>query len=213
MGEIGDRSHTRGKAAPSRWDTGFGGVVFIGAVLCLTLWFPNDIRTGFLFVNTIGREEPGDAFFPVLLAATLAFLGALQILLARRARPSEPGGSLGGSLGGSRLTRTNLAFLTALLAIVAGGLVLMYWLGPLTVAALGALDVLEGSYRNHSDSVPYKYLGFVAGGFCLALGLIGLTEGRVRRTAVLATAAVLLASILIFDVFLQNVLLPPNGEF
>lgn len=208
MGGGPDTSETEGKSAPARWDVGFGVIVLVGAVLALTLWFPNDIRTGFLFVNAIGREEPGDAFFPILLATTLAALGALQILLSLRASPSDrPAGRR------PRLTGSNIAFLAGLLAIVAGGLTIMHWLGPLVVAAMGALEVLEGPYRNHSDTVPYKYLGYVVGGFCIAIGLIRLTEGSVRRAAVVATAAVLIASILIFDVFLQNVLLPPNGEF
>ncbi|MEM6974157.1 MAG: hypothetical protein AAF577_15265 [Pseudomonadota bacterium] len=194
-----------GVAARARWDIGFGAVMLAGALLALFVWFPSDIRTGFIFTNAIGRVEPGDAFFPVLLASVLAALGAVQILIAltRRGPPGAP----------RRLTGANLRFLAELLGIVLAGLVVIYWLGPIVVAALGALGVLEGGYRLYTDTAPYKYLGFLAGGLGMTLALIWRTEGGLRRASLLSVVLVLLASILIFDVLLKNVLLPPNAEF
>ncbi|MEM6678070.1 MAG: hypothetical protein AAF675_09375 [Pseudomonadota bacterium] len=193
-------------AASARWDIGFGVVVLMGALLALFVWFPNDIQTGFIFTNAIGRVEPGDAFFPVLLGVTLAALGAVQIVVAlMRRRPAE--------MPAQRLTSANLRFLAELLGIVLAGLAVMYWLGPLVVTAFNALGLLEGSYRLYTDTAPYKYLGFVVGGSGMTLALIWRTEGRLRLASILSVVLVLLAAILIFDILLKNVLLPPNAEF
>ena len=89
----------------------------------------------------------------------------------------------------------------------------MYWLGPLTVAAMDAIGLLEGTYRNFSDTVPYKYLGYLAGGAVMTLALIGWVEGRLRSTAAMIVIGVLAVAILLFDVALKNVLLPPNADF
>ncbi len=195
-----------GPAASTRWDIGFGAVMLVGALLALFVWFPNDIQTGFIFTNAIGRVEPGDSFFPVLLGVVLAALGAVQIVvaLARRQPADRPA---------RRLTGANLRFMVELLGIVFTGLTVMYWLGPIVVTALNALGVLEGGYRLYTDTAPYKYLGFVVGGLGMTLALIWRTEGRLRGASILSVALVVLASILIFDILLKNVLLPPNAEF
>ncbi|MEM8624594.1 MAG: hypothetical protein AAGG47_13850 [Pseudomonadota bacterium] len=194
-----------GAAERARWDIGFGAVVLVGALLALFVWFPNDIQTGFIFTNAIGRVEPGDAFFPVLLGIALAALGAVQIIVAltllRLADAPR------------QLTGANLRFLSELLGIVLAGLAVMYWLGPVVVTAMNGLGLLEGGYRLYTDTAPYKYLGFVTGGLGTTLALIWRTEGRLRRASVLSVVLVLLVSILIFDILLKNVLLPPNAEF
>ncbi|MEM9783150.1 MAG: hypothetical protein AAF899_11805 [Pseudomonadota bacterium] len=193
-------------AGLARWDIGFGAVMLVGALLALFVWFPNDIQTGFIFTNAIGRVEPGDSFFPVLLAIVMAALGAAQILLALiRGRPA--------GAPARRLTGANLRFMATLFGIVLAGLAVMYWLGPAVVTVMNALGLLEGSYRLYTDTAPYKYLGFVTGGLGMTLALIWRTEGRLRRASVLSVVLVLLASILIFDILLKNVLLPPNAEF
>ncbi len=195
------------RSAPNPWDIGFGAIVLCLAVLALFVWFPNDINGGFMQVSAIGRDEPGDAFFPIILGVLLGGLGALQLglsLLGRSLRTDDEN---------PIIHCDNLVFLAKFLAIVGVGLFCMYWMGPLTVSALNALGVLDGTYRQLIDTAPYKYIGYVVGGFGMTAAIIIWTEGEVRRVALMTVALVLLVSILIFDIALTNVLLPPNGEF
>jgi hypothetical protein len=187
------------------WDIGFGVVVLAAALVSLFLWFPNDIRGGFIDINQVGKPEPGDAFFPVLLAVLLLALGAGQLLFALFGRePRAPPG---------RLTPDNLKFLAGSYAIVAAGLAVMYWLGPLVVEALRALEATERTYRQLTDTVPYKYLGYVVGGILMAVGLIVRVEGLVRPRAVLAVVVVLTLLVVVLDVLLYNIQLPPNADY
>lgn len=197
---------TKRRKAPDPWDIGFGAVVLAASVLALTVWFPADIPTGFFHINAIGREEPGDAFFPIILAALLAVLSTIQLAQAiwRGRDPAIPRGEL---------TIDNLRFLALFLAIVGGGLAIMYGLGPIIVTALSALGDLDATYRQLSDTAPYKYIGYVAGGFAMTLALIAKTEGRIRWAGVVTVGLTLIVAILIFDVLLKNVLLPPNADF
>lgn len=197
-----------GEAAPDPWDIGFGAVILAGSLLALFVWFPADIRGGFFHVNAVGKSEPGDAFFPIILASTLAVLSTIQLALAvLRPRPAPDGATP------ARLTARNFRFLATFVAFTGAGLVLMYWLGPLTVWAMQAAGLTEADYRNLTDTAPYKYLGYVVGGFLMTVGLIAWSEGRVRRGAVLTVVVVLATAIVVFDVLLHNVLLPPNAEF
>lgn len=191
-------------AVRTRWDIGFGIVTMTLSLLALFVWFPNDIVGGFIEVSAIGRTVPGDAFFPVLLAVGIFVLGALQALLAvRRALAGRP-------TVARTLTRSNARFIAALAAIVLSGLALMVWLGPLVVDGLNVIGLLDGSYRNFSDTAPFKYIGFVVGGFAMTAALIVLTEGRVRRASLASITVVIAGAIIIFDILLKNVLLPPN---
>lgn len=196
------------RTAPGIGDFGFGAATLIAALLALLVWIPLDIKGGFVELNRAGRLEPGDAFFPGLLAATLLLLGLVQLAVAAvrrwRGRAQRAPGAI---------TMANLAFLARFLAIVLTGLALMYGFGPLTVAALKAVGLLEQSYRQLIDTVPYKYLGYLLGGGVLGLGLIAWAEGRVRRAAVLAVILVLATAVAIFDVLLTNIPLPPNADF
>ncbi len=190
------------------WDIGFGVVIFAGALLAIFVWFPNDIRSGFFYVNAIGRTEPGDAFFPIILATTLAILSGIQLYISLFLRSStastEPTPAL---------TMSNFKFLLAFGAICIVGLSIMYSLGPVTVWAMREFGFIELEYRNLTDTAPYKYLGYVVGGFLMTVTLIAWTEGRVRRPAVISVLTVLVVAIIIFDKLLTNVLLPPNAEF
>jgi len=50
------------------WNIGFGAVASIAALIALFIWIPYDIKGGFIEINQIGKPEPGDAFFPIILA-------------------------------------------------------------------------------------------------------------------------------------------------
>lgn len=73
---------TQKRATPDPWDIGFGVVILAGSLISLFVWFPADIPTGFFFTNAIGREEPGDAFFPIILAVLLLVLSVIQLIMA-----------------------------------------------------------------------------------------------------------------------------------
>jgi len=181
------------------------------AVAALMLWFPNDIAGGFIEASVAGRREPGDAFFPVLLASALAALATLQVVLALLGRGSRAP-ARGSDPDAGRLTRRNLRFLLAFHGIVLAGIALMWGLGPATVALLKAAGVLELDYRQLADTAPWKYLGYLAGGFLMTTGLIVYAEGRLRRRALLVVAIVLALALALFDLALTNVPLPPNAD-
>lgn len=203
-----DTPKPRTAKAPDPWDIGFGVLVLAGSLLAIFVWFPADIKGGFFNTTPLGRIEPGDAFFPVLLAATLAVLSALQVtvsLLRGSPRPSE------GSLG--KLTSHNIRFLITFTAICAAGLSIMFVLGPAIVWGMRELGLTDAEYRHLTDTAPYKYIGYVVGGFLMTLTLIGWTEGRLRPVGIVAVVSVLVVAIVVFDVLLTNVLLPPNAEY
>lgn len=195
------------RVAPDPWDIGFGVIVFIGALLALFVWFPLDIRGGFFNINQIGRSEPGDAFFPILLASALALLSLIQMALVLL-RPTPSDASVQ-----AKLTLENVKFLTLFLIITSSGLAIMFWLGPVVVWAMRETGLIDATYRQLTDTAPYKYLGYVVGGFLMTISLIAWTEGRVRLLSVLTVSVMLALFILIFDILLNNVLLPPNAEF
>ena len=201
-------NQTRKRSAPDPWDIGFGVVVLAGALLALFVWFPADIPTGFFFVNAIGREEPGDAFFPIILALLLLVLSIIH--LGQSFYRSWQGNAVPAT---GELTLDNFKFLGAFMIIMAISLAIMYWLGPLTVMALNVIGWLDTSYRALSDTVPYKFIGYVVGGFVMTITLIAWTEGRIRWAGVLSVLITLTVAILIFDLLLKNVLLPPNADY
>lgn len=194
--------------APDPWDIGFGVLVLAGSLLAIFVWFPADIKGGFFNTTPIGRIEPGDAFFPVLLAAALAVLSTLQITVSLlRGSPTPSAGSLG------RLTPANIRFLIIFAAICIIGLAIMFVLGPAIVWGMREAGLTDAEYRHLTDTAPYKYIGYVIGGFLMTVTLIGWTEGRLRPVGIIATLSVLVVAIVVFDVLLTNVLLPPNAEY
>lgn len=200
------------RLAPDPWDIGFGAVMLAAALAAVLLWFPNDIRGGFMEDGLAGKRQPGDAFFPVLLALALAALAGAHIVLAlrgRRVRPPAPGTDP----QAGRLSAHNLGFLAGVHLVVFVALALMYWLGPALSAAMRAAGLIELDYRQLSDTAPYKYLGYLAGGFAMTASLIAWAEGRVRARALLTVAVVLGALLLLFDIVLDNVQLPPNADW
>jgi hypothetical protein len=193
------------RPARDPWNIGFGAVALAAALVSLLIWFPNDIKGGFIEINQIGKPEPGDAFFPIILASMLMVLGGGQLLGAMFSRkPQAPPG---------KLTADNLKFLFVFYGIIAVGLTVMYWLGPLVVDSLRAVGMIDHTYRQLVDTVPYKYLGYVVGGFIMTIGLIIRAEGLIRPRAVLSVVAVIASLIFILDILLHNIQLPPNADF
>ena len=149
------KAGSENNVAPDLWDIGFGAALFGLALLALLVWFPYDIQGGFVEINFVGKTEPGDAFFPVLLAGTILVLSGFHFLRALFSRgvnaPAERSG---------RLTRENFIFLALFLLIVITGLAMMYWLGPLTASLANLAGITDLTYRQLVDTVPYKYVGY-----------------------------------------------------
>ena len=198
------------KAAPDPWDIGFGVVMLLGGLTALFVWFPLDIRGAFIEAGISGKRQPGDAFFPVLLACGIVALSALHLVasLFRRGPVDDEDTAERG-----RLSPANLKFLVMFHAIVLAGMATMYWLGPLVVGLLNGLGAVDASYRQLVDTPPYKYIGYVVGGGTMTLALIGWAERGVSRRHIVTVALVILAVIFIFDGLLNNVQLPPNADY
>ncbi len=82
----------------------------------------------------------------------------------------------------------------------------MRFAGPLAAA------FTESGYRPLRDTIPWKYIGFIAGGTCLVAGLKALVEGRVTMRGVVIGLAACLVLIALYDLPFDDLLLPPNGD-
>ena len=172
------------------------------AVLALAVWIPADVETG--MIEKFRRQTfLGDAFIPALAAGGV-LVSSVILIIGHFFRPpadeTEPG----------RLDSQALGFFAVLAGIVAVSLLLIFYAGPVAVA----LFADEGAtYRVLRDTAPYKYVGFVLGGFTMIFGTISLIEGRIlARRALVALAGIALL-LLVFDVPFDNLLLPPNGDY
>lgn len=203
------RSDPGQPAADIRWDVGFSATLAAFAAVALFVWFPRDIAGGFIVRNAVGKIGPGDAFFPVLLASAILILSLLDLALngVRSARNVPPASTVG------RLTFGNLVFLVRFHAAVLAGLIVMFWLGPALVAVQNELTGGALQYRQLADAVPYKYVGFVAGGLIVTLPTIAWAERRWSVRSALIALFVVVMMIVVFDVLLKNVQLPPNADY
>lgn len=215
-GEDSLHSPARGETAPDpnvsrrgiKWNAGFGVTLSGFALIALFVWFPRDITSGFVETNQVGKIEPGDAFFPVLLACAILVLSLIDLLMTGfKAARNLPAGDLG------RLTFGNLLFLARFHVAVLFGLIAMYVLGPAVVTLQNSLTGEAAQYRQLVDTLPYKYIGFVAGALIVTLPTIAWAEGRWSVRALLTVLSVVLVMIIVFDVLLRNVQLPPNADY
>ncbi|NDV51625.1 tripartite tricarboxylate transporter TctB family protein [Salipiger sp. PrR003] len=199
---------TAARPAPAgRWNLwiGLGTLAFV--MLCLLVWFPRDIGSGFRQTNLTGRTVPGDSFFPILLVGLMVPLAALLILSQLGARRGSDGEEVG------RISLGNLGFLGRALLLTAASLLVMNWTGPALVALTNALRLTDFSgYRAASASFPFDVSGFFVGGTLMTCGFIRTTCHRLRTRHVLIAAATVAVMILIFDGLLDNIQLPPNAD-
>jgi hypothetical protein len=202
------KTASENSTAPDPWDIGFGAALFVLALLALLVWFPNDIKGGFVETNFIGKIEPGDAFFPVLLAGAILVISGFHFLRALFSHVDKAPDARSG-----RLTRENFIFLAVFHVIVIAGLAIMYWLGPLTASLANLAGITDLTYRQLVDTAPYKYAGYIAGAFVMTASLITWTEGGLRRRSLFTVLTVIAGLILAFDVLLHNVQLPPNADY
>ncbi len=189
------------------WNLWLGLGVLGFVALCLTVWFPQDIGSGFMQKNLTGRTVPGDAFFPVLLVGLMVPLAILLVFSQLRPRPGASGEPVGHVGAG------NLVFLIQVILLTGMSIVLMNLTGPAVVwlTNKAGLTAFSG-YRAASATFPINVSGFVAGGFLLICGFIRLTCRRLSLLHVLVALGVVLMLVLVFDILLENVHLPPNAD-
>lgn len=201
------RSVQPDEGAPSggRWNIWLGVGTLVLIALCLFVWFPRDISSGFLKKSLTGNTIPGDAFFPVLLVSLMVPLALLLIA-----------GALSGKGQGEAVGRVslhNLLFLLYAGLATGASLALMALGGPMVVWVSNAMGLSDfTSYRSASGTFPYNVSGFLLGGTALSASYIYITRRRLRArdlvVAVLSTAFL----ILIFAGLLDNIQLPPNAD-
>lgn len=187
-----------------RWEIGIGMFGLIFAAIALFLWFPNDIQGDFMETTRLGRVEPGDAFFPILLTAFIGLMSLIQCVSSFLAPHEEVKPD-----AYPHITLRNLLFMALLFTTLLGSLAITFTLGPLVVWL-----TQDGiTYRQLIDTPPFKYLGFIGGGFVLCFSLMTFSEGRMRLRSALVSVALIFLLILVFDIFLSNIQLPPNADF
>ena len=202
----------------AKWNLGLGLFCSAFALFALLYWIPTDIESG---VVELERREYiiGDAMGPFFLSICMLLLSASLILGAifklwrapRDANSEDDSKLLEGDISGG-ISRGNFLFLVKLLGFIVASMALMEWVGPLTADALRAAGHDIGTYRQLVATVPYKYLGFIAGGFVMVVGLTALIEGRVTRAGVLTAIFTITVLIIVYDVPFDTLLLPPNGD-
>ena len=72
--------------------------------------------------------------------------------------------------------------------------------------------VADVAARQLRDTVPYKYLGYLAGGIVMVGGIVAVVEQRLARSAAAAAVLAVLVHIVLYDLPFDDVLLPPNGD-
>ncbi len=173
------------------------GLAFLAfALFVLLIWVPLDTDTG-LIEKVRRRWVIGDALAPSVAAVLIALGGGLVTINALLGR-GEPM-----PLGWSSLRFAGLSFGLLFVAFL-----LMRWIGPLAVTLAGEAE----SYRNLRDTLPWKYLGFLSGGFVLIFVSIVAVERRLTVRAFLVAVLAPLIIALVYDLPFDDLLLPPNGD-
>ncbi len=169
-----------------------GILCLIAALLILFVWVPLDTETG--IAEKVRRKWAiGDALAPTLAGSVIA-LGALLTII--RPISEAPG-----------LERRHFVWMLWLLGLFVLSFGLMRYLGPVAAAVL-----TEEGYRPLRNTVPWKYVGYVAGGTVMIAGLSLLVRRRIGLTDIIVAV---LASVLIalaYDLPFDDLLLPPNGD-
>ena len=151
----------------------------------------------------------GDAMAPTVVAIGILLVSIGLIFTSIFVRATGNEDAMETATG---LTKSNMASSLVMGALTILSLAIMVWAGPLIVNALNWFGFEVKSYRLLVDTVPYKYIGFAAGGFLMVFSLISWVEGRPTVKAGLTAIAAVVAIILVYDVPFDNLLLPPNGS-
>lgn len=188
------------------WNALLGAGCVAFALLALFWWIPHQTESG-VVVEVRHQVSIGDAMAPTVWAIGIGLLGlllGLQGLL--RLREASPEAATGGP------TAANLRRLSTMLAIVAVSLWLMTAAGPAVVKLAQALGADLGGYRALRAERPWKYIGYMTGGFAMSFGLMSWVAGRPSWRLALVAAAVVVGMALAYDLPFRNLQLPPNGD-
>lgn len=178
-------------------DVILGAVTVVFALVLLLLWIPNDIKGE--VINVVRRRKSiGDPMAPTLTGILLLLCGAM-LMLTGLARPK---GKEAFSGGNAVFVLVSVLFLTGVVGV-------MLFAGPVLVTLLGAAE----EYRQLRATLPWKYVGFLLGGFVLLLACIGAVERRISLRTIALAIAVPLVIALLYDLPFDDTLLPPNGDY
>lgn len=181
-------------------------VFLVMALITVLIWVPFDSETA--MIETHRRQTSmGDAFLPIVAGWLIVICATVQLLISMKL--SNEADTEGPVIDGNAM-----AFLLQLSGITVASLLVMYWAGPLAVSLFVHSDGSEAlTYRQMRSTYPFKLLGFVLGGFGLVFFTTSLIEGRFKVARVISSALVVAVLVAVFDLPLDNVLLPPNGDW
>lgn len=184
-----------------KWDL-FVGLAGVGlAIAALVIWFPRDIAGPFIEITLTGRRQPGDAFFPTILAVLLVLLGLCQAA-ANFGKPKALPNDL------PRLGPEDVVFLCVMAGLLGICGFLTYWVGTQLAELVDGRD-----YRRLRDVAPYKFFGFMIGGLGLILPMIAISERRLTWRAFVFSLVFVGLLLFVFGMALPNTFMPPNAEF
>ena len=176
-----------------------GAVVCIAGLAALVLWLPNDVDSG-LIEKVRRRYQIGDMLAPTVALATI-LLGGGWLLLSKDRQPT------GDIAGAARAILISLA-------VIALSLLLMRWGGPAAVWLGEAVGIVEAGtgYRPLRDTLPWKFIGFLAGGTVMIWALGAIADGgwTWRRLVTAFLVAFVIGAV--FDLPFEDLVLPPNGD-
>ncbi|MAI11630.1 MAG: hypothetical protein CBD27_06110 [Rhodospirillaceae bacterium TMED167] len=189
-----------------RWTFGLALLFLTVSAVTLFAWIPNDVESG-VIVTFRRRTAIGDAMAPTLTAYAILIVSCILALTSFRKGMTSGGPPEGGP--DSYCYR----FILRLAVPLVLGVVLMKYTGPIAVDLVNVVGGDLGTYRLLKAAFPYKYLGFLVGGFVMVFGFIRVVENRFSPSAALLSVLAVLVLILLYDVPFDNILLPPNGDF
>jgi hypothetical protein len=189
-----------------KWTFGLAIFFIIASLISLLVWIPNDIETG--VIERFRRQITiGDAMAPTMVAWGVLFVSIAllidAILSSRAPRASE----------NSVMDAQSFVFLFKLTIVIIIALLLMYYGGPLLVDFLNLVNGESNNYRLLKGSPPYKYIGYILGGFVMVFGSIGVVENKFSTNGAWLPIIAVTVLTLLYDVPFDNLLLPPNGDY
>jgi hypothetical protein len=189
-----------------KWTCGLAIFFIIASLIALFVWIPNDIETG--VVEKFRRQITiGDAMAPTMVAWAILFVSMallIDAILSSRALRA---------LENSAMDVQSFIFLFKLTFIIFIALLLMLYSGPLLVEFANLMNGENNSYRLLKGSLPYKYIGYILGGFIMIFGSIGLVENKFSANGAWLSVIAVAVLTFIYDVPFDNLLLPPNGDY
>ena len=190
----------------NKWTCGLAIFFIIASLITLFVWIPNDIETG--VVEKFRRQITiGDAMAPTMVASAILFVSMallINAILSSRALRA---------LENSAMDMQSFIFLFKLTFIIFIALLLMLYSGPLLVEFANLMNGENNSYRLLKGSLPYKYIGYVLGGFVMIFGSIGLVENKFFANGAWLSIIAVAVLTFLYDVPFDNLLLPPNGDY